>query len=800
MFGKKKLIDELKKKLSGMESELKASKDLLKDSQDKLTDVQKQTYAKKVELESSLQAKEAEIKSLLDNNKVLKSAAEAAEKGKAEASSKLQSLESELSTVKNTLAAKEAEIANLGDTLKLKDEEISKTKDALKSFQDLAAEKDAKIAEAEKTLKKFEEMVKNNEVTSGGIEQGLANLNAATADVEDKIVEAKKKLDDAMDAVDKSTTYNVAFVVDGEVVSKTVMTSERDADKIPAIPVKEGFDAEWQYEDVGDNDILVTAVYTPKEYDLLFFVDDVKYAEVKSAKDENAPVPPVPEKEDYVGEWAYTLIDGNTARVDAIYTPIKYNLQFYADGEKVCEAEADAESGFQAPEVPYKEDYIGEWQYEACDDGTVKVEAVYTPIVYDLVFFVDDEKYAEVKASKDDTSAIPPVPEKEDYDGEWVYTVIDDCSARIDAMYTPKVYDLKFYVDGEQYAETNASIGTDFAVPEVPEKEDYKGEWIYEILDDGTVRLDAFYSPTAYDLLFFVDDEKYAQMKVSTDEEVTLPAVPEKEDYVGEWAYTVIDGNTARIDAMYEPVKYTLQFFADGKKICEAEADAESNFQAPEVPVKDDYDGEWQYEPCENGVVKVEAVYTPTVYDLVFFVDDIKYKEMEMCPAKGTSLPDVPEKDGYSGAWVYTAIDGNTARIDALYTPLGTSEEDLDVPQEEKYHVTFYVDGEKYMEKDISSEDELDSLPPVPPKDDYVGSWEYIETGDDTADVVAVYEPIEYNMIFYVDGEKYAEAVMTVEDDSSVVPQVPAKPGYTGEWHYSKEDNTVIVTAVYTAE
>jgi hypothetical protein len=65
---------------------------------------------------------------------------------------------------------------------------------------------------------------------------------------------------------------------------------------------------------------------------------------------------------------------------------------------------------------------------------------------------------------------------------------------------------------------------------------------------------------------------------------------------------------------------------------------------------------------------------------------------------------------------------------------------------------------------------------------------------------VAVYEPIEYNMIFYVDGEKYAEAVMTVEDDPSVVPKVPEKPGFTGEWHYSKEDDTVIVTAVYTAE
>ena len=578
------------------------------------------------------------------------------------------------------------------------------------------------------------------------------------------------------------------------------MASEADSDKIPAIPAKEGFDAEWVYEEVGDNEVLVTAFYTPREYDLVFFVDDVKYAEVKVSEDDTSAIPPVPPKEDYKGEWVYTVIDENSARIDAFYTPIKYDVQFFVDGKKVCEAEADAESGFQAPEVPAKEGFKGEWQYEIQDDGVVRVDAVYTPTMYDLVFFVDDVKYAEVKVSEDDTSAIPPVPEKEDYVGEWVYTVIDENSARIDAFYTPKEYDFKFYVDDEEYASTKATVESDFVIPEVPEKEDYKGEWLYETLDDGTVRLDAFYTPIAYDLLFFVDDMKYAQMKVSADEEVRIPPVPEKEDYKGEWAYTVIDGNTARIDAVYTPIKYDVQFFVDGKKVCEAEADAESGFQAPEVPAKEDYDGEWQYEIQDDEVVRVDAVYTPTVYDLMFFVDDAPFAEKRICPAEGISLPAVPEKDGYTGEWVYTAIDGNTARIDALYTPIGEYAEDVPECSEGKYHVTFYVDGKKYMEKDLASDADLDSLPPVPPKEDYAGRWEYTETGDDTADIVAVYEPIEYDMVFYVDGEKYAEVVMTIEDDPSVVPQVPAKPGFTGEWHYSKEGDTVVVTAVYTAE
>ena len=514
---------------------------------------------------------------------------------------------------------------------------------------------------------------------------------------------------------------------------------------------------------------------------------------MKASADAEVDVPPVPEREDCEGEWVQTLIDGNTARIDAFYKPKVYDIAFYVDGKEYARASASSDSGFSVPEVPEKEDYKGEWQYEVLDDGTVRVDAVYEPTVYDLVFFVDDVKYAEMKASADAEVDVPPVPEREDCEGEWVQTFIDGNTARIDAFYKPKVYDLKFYVDGEEYAETTASIDSDFAVPEVPEKENFKGEWQYEVLDDGTVRLDAQYAPTAYELFLFVDDVKYAEMTVPADEDIVLPPVPEKEDYRGEWAYTVIDGNTTRIDAIYTPVKYLLQFFADGEKVFEAEADADSGFQPPEVPYKEDYDGEWQYEPCKDGVVKVDAVYTPTVYDLVFFVDDVKYDEMKFCPAEGSELPPVPEREGFVGEWTYTTIDGSSARIDALYTPLSGQPEGA-------YHVTFYVDGEKYMEKDLTSDEELESLPPVPHKEDYAGRWEYTETGDDSADIVAVYEPIDYKMVFYVDGEKYAEAVMNVEDGPEVVPQVPAKPGFTGEWHYSKEDDTVIVTAVYTAE
>ena len=51
------------------------------------------------------------------------------------------------------------------------------------------------------------------------------------------------------------------------------------------------------------------------------------------------------------------------------------------------------------------------------------------------------------------------------------------------------------------------------------------------------------------------------------------------------------------------------------------------------------------------------------------------------------------------------------------------------------------------------------------------------------------------------DGEKYAEAIVTSEHDKDVIPKVPRKKGFTGEWIYEdSDDDNVIVTAVYTAK
>ncbi len=820
LFGKKKTIEELKKKLGKTEAELKASQDLLKDSNDQINDARRRSAAIKSDLTDSIEAKEKAIaeleKRLGDTEAKLKEAVG----GKAKALEELtssksaaESLEKRLgdaeTKLKDALSGKEKALADatsakgeieslekkLGDTeAKLKDAVSRKTR----ALEDLASAK-GDIESLERKLDDTESRLKRaadgrakalEDLASAKGVIGTLKTAAETAAGENAILASalaskEREIEDLMKETDDG--YDVVFVADGELVSRIRMDSEDDACKIPEVPFKEHYNGEWQYERDGKS-VTVTAVYTPIVYDLVFFVDDARYMEKKATADEFSDLPPVPEREDYTGEWRYTVIDGCSARIDAVYTPIVYDLVFFVDDVKYAEMEASAEDFGSIPPVPEKEDYNGEWRYTVIDGDCARVDAVYTPIVYDLVFFVDDVKYAEMEASAEDFGNIPAVPEREDYAGEWRYTVIDGDCARVDAVYTPIEYKIRYIVDGEEIASTVASAESDVIIPKVPAKEGYKGEWQYEA-DGDVVNVEAVYSPEFYDLVFFVDDEKFAEMRVDPDTDFDLPSVPEKEDCAGEWAYTVIDGCSARIDAVYTPITYLLRFFVDGEMVAERAASPGSDVDIPAVPAKEGYKGEWQYEDVGDNVAVVEAVYTPAYYDLVFFVDDAKYDEMRVDPDADFDLPAVPSRKGYEGEWAYTAIDGCSARIDAVYRPL------------ERFKLTFYVDGKKYAECEVAGEDDLDGIPKVPAKEDFDGEWQYVQTGEDSADMFAVYTPKEYRLSFFVDGEKYAEAIVGSEDDKDVVPAVPKKKGFVGEWMYEGgDDGNVTVTAIYTPE
>ncbi|MBR6360378.1 MAG: hypothetical protein IKS04_01155, partial [Clostridia bacterium] len=84
-------------------------------------------------------------------------------------------------------------------------------------------------------------------------------------------------------------------------------------------------------------------------------------------------------KEGYEGEWSKYTIAASDITVNAEYTAIEYKAVFTADGKTVAEVPYTVETkSIEAPAVPEKEGYTGEWEEYKLAVGGITVNAVYT--------------------------------------------------------------------------------------------------------------------------------------------------------------------------------------------------------------------------------------------------------------------------------------------------------------------------------------------------------------------------------------------------------------------------------------
>lgn len=123
-----------------------------------------------------------------------------------------------------------------------------------------------------------------------------------------------------------------------------------------------------------------------------------------------------------------------------------------------------------------------------------------------------------------------------------------------------------------------------------------------------------------------------------------------------------------------------------------------------------------------------------------------------------------------------------------------------DSPVEETKHtVTFKAGDVTVATKNYTDDDMTIDEPAVPEKAHYTGVWEtYILDGNDIT-VNAIYTPIEYTVVFKVDGEEVGSDTYTVENTEIDVPSIAAKDHYTSAWEsYTLTGGSITVNAVYT--
>lgn len=177
---------------------------------------------------------------------------------------------------------------------------------------------------------------------------------------------------------------------------------------------------------------------------------------------------------------------------------------------------------------------------------------------------------------------------------------------------------ITFKADGKKIGEVEYFLDEidDLTYSAVPQKQHYDGKWeefTPSLTEDITVC--AVYTPTEYSVIFKADDkivatEKYTVENLSADE----PQVPEKAGYTGKWeSYNLSFEDEKIVNAEYEAITYTVRFVADGVIVAERVYTIENNKpEVPEVPEKNGYTGKWENYVLNYGDVTVNAVYVKT--------------------------------------------------------------------------------------------------------------------------------------------------------------------------------------------
>ncbi|MBQ6266332.1 MAG: leucine-rich repeat protein [Clostridia bacterium] len=297
-----------------------------------------------------------------------------------------------------------------------------------------------------------------------------------------------------------------------------------------------------------------------------------------------------------------------------------------------------------------------------------------------------------------------------------------------------------------------------------------------------------------YTAAFVVDGEVYAtETFTATQESILEPDIPEKPGYTGAWSPYILNEQDIAIEAIYEPITYYATFVADVKQVGEKIPFTvlTESITPPDVPEKTGYSGVWQPFTLGTADLTVEAVYSQITYYATIIADGATIAKIPFVYGqKSITLPDVPKKEGHTGAWPTYTLPAHDITIEAVYTPI-------------EYTITYLVDEQSIGSSTIPYGGPI-WQPRIPQKEGYTFTG-WTPAVPDTMPAedltfTAVFEPVTYYVTFMADGKQIGEKLpFTVLTESVTPPAVPEKPGYAGAWEdFTLGIGDLTVSAVYT--
>ena len=242
---------------------------------------------------------------------------------------------------------------------------------------------------------------------------------------------------------------------------------------------------------------------------------------------------------------------------------------------------------------------------------------------------------------------------------------------------------------------------------------------------------------------------------------------------------TTMPAKDFEVSNTYKLNKYTLTFKADGSTISSEQKYFGQAISAPSIPTKTGYSTVgWDKNvpsamPASN--LTFNAVYEAIKYYIRYSVDGTEKYTEEHIYGDAISIRTNESKVGYTfSGWNPSTLPATMPAEDI--SVVGTFAKNT-------YHLTVYVDGQVYFEKDYEYEDTIDKSEIVDPtKEGYTFTGWEPEIPDtvpaNDLEISAKFQINKYLLSYYVDNELVNSAL--TDYNAEIVPIAePTKEGYT---------------------
>ncbi|MCQ2070276.1 MAG: InlB B-repeat-containing protein, partial [archaeon] len=522
------------------------------------------------------------------------------------------------------------------------------------------------------------------------------------------------------DAAYTVNTYNVYFMVDGDIYMKLPFDYGTTV-TLPEDPEKEGYTfVQWDGYFVDMTmpacDVEFNAVFDINLYTVTFTAD----GNVVSSKDLEygaaIVAPEAPEKIGYeFSNWnGYTLgmtVPADNVDFDAVYEVKQFNVDFVSDKAIVDSYLIDFGAVIVLPADPTKDGYtFVEW--DNYSEGMtmpahdIEFVAVFEVNTYTVTFVVDGQAVASGAYDYGSEIVVPADPVKEGHtfvkwDGYTPGMTVPAYNARFNAVFDVNLYLVTFMDEGKVHFEDYFEYGSVIVLPEEPTKEGYTftGWDGYEegmTVPAEDVLFDAKYTVNTYRVTFVADDTIVSTEELEYGSVIVAPAAPEKTGYTfSTWeGFTedmTVPAKDVAFEATYTVNTYSASFMVDGEVYTKLEFDYGTKIVAPEAPEKIGHTFV-KWNGFEEGMtmpandVEFDAEFDVNVYTVIFMADDKVVAQDKYEYGTVISTPEAPAKEGHT----FSNWDGYTEGMtvpaeDVTFTAIYTIN---------NYKVSFTVDGE----------------------------------------------------------------------------------------------------------